>query len=219
MQDINELLLGNRSLAGVLNASAEIRGTRNDPILQSDFAVTGGTVEGVKFNALSGKANYSGRAVDVDARLEQTPAAVLTAVGTIPVPDGPGSTTRTEEFDLAVKSTPIDIALFQPATTQVTKLAGQFSADVRVRGTLEAPRLNGLVETTNGGFSVVATGVTYTNAIARLMFEGDRVLVDRFELSDDDLDRARGDRRTGHRAAQHRGDEPADIDLAVQGAR
>jgi autotransporter translocation and assembly factor TamB len=189
VQDINELLLGNRSLAGVINASAEIAGTRNDPVVQSDFAVTGGTVEGVKFNALTGKASYSGRAVDVDARLEQTTAAVLTAVGTIPVPNGPGSTTRTEELDLAVKSTPIDIALFQPATTQLTKLAGQFSADVRVRGTLEAPRVDGLVETSNGGFSVVATGVTYTNAIARLSFEGDRVLVDRFELSDDDLDK------------------------------
>ena len=189
MQDINELLLGNRSLAGVLNASAEIKGTRNDPVFQSDFSITGGTVEGVKFNALTGKANYAGRAVDVDARLEQTPAAVLTAVGTIPVPSGPGATARTEEFDLAVKSTPIDIALLQPATTQLTKLAGQFSADVRVQGTLESPRLNGLVETTNGGFSVVATGVTYSNAIARLSFEGDRVLVDRLELSDDDLDK------------------------------
>ena len=189
VQDINELLLGNRALAGVLNATAEIRGTRTNPVVQSDFAITAGTVEGVKFNGLSGKANYSGRAVDVDARLEQTTAAVLTAVGTIPVPNGPGETTRTEEFDLAVKSTPIDIALFQPATTQVTKLTGQFSADVHVRGTLESPRVNGLVETSNGGFSVPATGVTYANAIARLMFEGDRVLVDRFEVSDDDQDR------------------------------
>jgi autotransporter translocation and assembly factor TamB len=189
VQDVNELLLGNRALAGVLNATAEIRGTRNDPVVQSDFAVTSGTVEGVKFNALTGKANYAGRALDVDARLEQTPAAVLTAVGTIPVPNGPGTTRRTEEFDLAVKSTPIDIALFQPATTQLTKLTGQFSADVRVRGTLETPRLNGLVETTNGGFSVVATGVTYSNAIARLMFEGDRLLVDRFEVSDAEQDR------------------------------
>ena len=114
---------------------------------------------------------------------------MLTAVGTIPVPNGPGATARTAEFDLAVKSTPIDIALLQPATTQVTNLAGQFSADVRVKGTLEAPRFEGLVETTNGGFSVVATGVTYTNAIARLLFEGDRLFVDRFELSDDDADR------------------------------
>jgi autotransporter translocation and assembly factor TamB len=189
VQDINELLLGNRSLQGILNATADIRGTRNDPLVQSDFAVTSGTVEGVKFNALTGKASYSGRAVDVDARLEQTAAAVLTAVGTIPVPSGPGTTARASEFDLAVKSSTIDIALFQPATTQLTNLAGQFSADVRVRGTFESPRVNGLVETTNGGFSVAATGVTYTNAIARLVFEGDRVLVDRFELSDDASDR------------------------------
>ncbi|HEX6163364.1 MAG TPA: translocation/assembly module TamB domain-containing protein, partial [Vicinamibacterales bacterium] len=188
VQDINELLLGNRALAGVVNATAEIRGTRTNPVVQSDFAVTAGTVEGVKFNALTGKANYSGRAIDVDARLEQTPAAVLTAVGTIPVPNGPGETTRTDEFDLAVKSTPIDIALFQPATTQLTNLTGQFSADVHVRGTLESPRIDGLVETTNGGFSVPATGVTYANAIARLMFEGDRLLVDRFQVSDEDQD-------------------------------
>ena len=134
VQDINELLLGNRSLAGVLNASAVIQGTRNEPVVESDFAVTQGTVEGVKFNGLTGKAHYAGRAVDLDARLEQSPAAVLTAVGTIPVPNGPGATARTAEFDLAVKSTPIDLALLQPATTQVTNLAGQFSADVRVEG-------------------------------------------------------------------------------------
>jgi hypothetical protein len=189
VQDINELLLGNRAVSGVLNASAEIRGTRNDPVLESSFALTSGSVEGVAFNALTGKARYSGRAVELDARLEQTPQAVLTAVGTAPVPNGPGSTVRTTEFDLAVKSTPIDIALFQPATTQLTKLTGQVQADVHVRGTLDEPRLNGLVETSNGGFSVVATGVTYTNGIARFMFENDRLLVDRFEVSDDDQDR------------------------------
>ncbi|HKY22824.1 MAG TPA: translocation/assembly module TamB domain-containing protein [Vicinamibacterales bacterium] len=189
VEDINELLLGNRALAGVINATAEIRGTRNDPVLQSSFALTGGSVEGVKFNSLSGKANYSGRAVDLDARLEQTPQAVLTAVGTAPIPNGPGTTTRTSDFDLNVKSTPIDIALFQPATTQLINLTGQAQANVHVGGTLEAPRLNGLVETSNGGFSVVATGVTYTDAIVRLMFENDRLLVDRFEVSDDGQDR------------------------------
>ena len=189
MQDVNELLLGTRSVEGVLNARAVIQGTRNDPVVDSDFAVTAGVIEGVKFNSFSGEAHYTARAVELDARLEQSPTAVLTAVGTIPVPNGPGVSTRTTEFNLAVKSTPIDIALFQPATTQVANLAGQLSADVRVRGTVESPRLEGQVETTNGGFSVVATGVTYSNAIARLLFEGDRVFVDRFELSDEDADR------------------------------
>ena len=189
VQDINELLLGNRSLAGVLNATAEIRGTRNDPDVQSQFAITNGKAEGVAFNSLTAKAHYAGRAVDIDARLEQTPQAVLTAVGTAPIPAGPGTTTRTELFDLAVKSTPIDLALFQAATTQITKLTGQVQANVHVTGTFDAPTLNGLVETTNGGFTLTATGVAYSNALARLSFEGDRVLVDRFELSDNEQDR------------------------------
>ena len=189
VQDINALVLGDRAVTGVLNATAEIRGTRTNPLVQSDFSITGGTVEGVNFNSFAGKANYSGRAVDVDVRLEQSVSAVLTAVGTIPVPKGPGGTARTGEIDLAVKSSPIDIALLQPATTELTNLSGQFGADLRVTGTLESPLVNGLVETTNGGFRVAATGVTYANAIARLVFEGDRLLVDRFELSDDGRDR------------------------------
>jgi autotransporter translocation and assembly factor TamB len=188
VQDVNQLLLGNRALAGVLNGTAEIEGTRSDPIVRSKFAVTGGSVEGVKFNALSGAANYAGKAVDVDVQLEQNPQAVLTAVGTAPVPTGPGTATRTSEFDLRVKSTPIDIALFQPATNQLTKLTGQLQADVRVAGTIEAPQLNGIVETTNGGFTVMSTGVSYANAVARLLFEGDRLVVDRFQVSDDDND-------------------------------
>ena len=189
VQDINELLLGNRSLVGVINASAELGGTRNEPVVQSTFAVTQGSVEGVSFNSLTGKAAYSGRAVDLDARLEQSPQAVLTAVGTAPIPNGPGHTTRASEFDLTLKSSPIDLALLQPATTQVTQLSGQFQADLHVGGTLEVPRLNGLVETQNGGFTVASSGVTYSNAIARLLFEDDRLIVDRLEVSDDDQDR------------------------------
>ncbi len=189
VQDINELLLGSRSLAGLINAHADIGGTRNDPVVQSTFSVTGGSVDGVSFNSLTGKAAYSGRAVDLDAHLEQTPQAVLTAVGIVPLPNGPGATTRATEFDLTLESTPIDLALLQPATNLISQLSGQFQANVHVGGTLEAPRLDGLVQTENAGFTVATTGVTYSNAIARLVLEDDRLIVDRFELSDDDQDR------------------------------
>jgi hypothetical protein len=188
VKDINEILLGKRPLTGMLNANADIRGTRNDPRVDAAFSLTAASVEGVNFNGLSGKASYSGRAVDVDVRLEQSVAAVLTAVGTVPIPTGPGTAARTTEFDLNVKSTPIDIALFQAATTQVTNMSGQMQADVHVGGTIEAPRLNGLVEATNAAFTVKDTSVKYSNALARLNFEGDRLFVERFQVSDDDGD-------------------------------
>jgi len=188
VHDINELLLGRRAITGVLNANADIRGTRNDPRVAAAFDLKAGSVEGVKFNSLSGKASYYARAVDVDARLEQTTAAVLTAVGTAPVPSGPGSTTRTNEFNLDVKSTPIDFGLFQAATTQLADMTGQMQANVHVAGTIEAPKLNGLIEASNAAFTVKDTGVKYSNALARLNFEGDRLFVERFQMSDEDGD-------------------------------
>jgi translocation and assembly module TamB len=188
VQDINELMLGQRAITGVLNANADIQGTRNDPRVQANFSLTAGSVQGVQFNSFTGRASYEGRAADVAVRLEQTPAAVLTAAGTVPVPSGPGAATRTDQFNLDVKSTPIDLGLFQAATTQLTNMTGQLQADVHVAGTIEAPKLNGLVEAMNAGFSVKDTGVVYSNALARLNFEGDHLFVERFQVSDNDGD-------------------------------
>ena len=60
VRDINELMLGARSLDGVLNATAEIGGTRADPRVQATFALTNGNVQGVAFESLSGKAGIRG---------------------------------------------------------------------------------------------------------------------------------------------------------------
>ena len=42
VRDINELMLGRRTLDGVLNATAQIRGTRVDPRIETTFAITNG---------------------------------------------------------------------------------------------------------------------------------------------------------------------------------
>ena len=60
---------------------------------------------------------------------------------------------------------------------------------MHVGGTLEAPVLTGLAELSNAAFAVAATGARYTNALARLTFEGERLFVDRFEVTDDGKDR------------------------------
>ena len=105
--------------------------------MQASFSVTGGSAQGVAFQSFGGTADYEGRAVKLDARLQQNASAFLTAVGTIPVPTGPGEASRTDVFDLQLKSSPIDVALFQAATTEVTNLSGQMLADMHVGGTME----------------------------------------------------------------------------------
>jgi translocation and assembly module TamB len=189
LQDVSQFFPSQRQVSGLLNATAQVRGTRSDPQVQADFSVTGGSVQGVAFESLTGKANYAGRAVDLDARLQENPSAVLTAVGLVPLPSGPGERSRTEAFDLNVKSTTIDLGLFQAATTQVTALSGQMQADLHLGGTIASPALNGQLNVTNAGFSVPATGVIYKNAAAQLTFQGDHVAVDRFSVSDSDNSR------------------------------
>jgi len=189
VRDINEMLLGQRQLDGVLNATAEIRGTRADPQVQAVFAITNGNVQGVTFESFGGKAEYQAQAANVDVKLQQNPAAFLTAVGTVPVPGGPGSQSRGDAINLAVKSSPIDVALFQPATTELTNLSGQVQADLRIEGTMEVPRFDGQLNLTNAGFTVQSTAVVYSNAMARLSFSGDRVSVERFEVADNDRDK------------------------------
>ena len=51
-------------------------------------------------------------------------------------------------------------------------------------GTIESPKLDGQLNITNAGFTVPMSGVVYRNALARLIFEGDRVVVDRFQIAD-----------------------------------
>jgi translocation and assembly module TamB len=60
---------------------------------------------------------------------------------------------------------------------------------LRIQGTVETPRLNGAVNLTGAGFTVESTAVGYSNALARLTFDGDRVSVERFEVSDNDRDK------------------------------
>jgi TamB, inner membrane protein subunit of TAM complex len=186
VQEINQLLLGDRELGGVLNGTALVRGTRSDPRVDADFSVTGGTVQGVTFESVSGKASYEARSVDLDVRLQQNASAVLTAVGLVPVPNGPGVRSRTDVLDLNLKSTPVDLALLQVVTSQVANLTGQLQADLHLGGTLESPSLNGQLDISNAGFRVPATGVLYRNALARLTFENDRLIVDRFAIGDAD---------------------------------
>ncbi len=188
IRDINQLMLGQRQFDGLLNATASIRGTRSDPRIDADLRIQNGTVQGVGFESLTGTAAYEGRAATVDLRLQQNPSASLTAVGRVPVPGGLGDRTRTNEFDLQVQSSPIALALFQPATTQLTNLSGELEANLHVGGTIEAPRLDGQLNVAGAGFTVAPTAVTYSGALARLTFEGDRLLVDRFQISDEDHD-------------------------------
>ena len=127
-------------------------------------------MEGVAFNSLTGKADYA----RAGGRRRRAPGA--DACGGAdrgrhragPERSGHDRSHRRNSIS-TVKSTPIDIALFQAATTQLTKMTGQMQAERPRRGhdrSAAVERAASKRRTPASAFT--ATGVTYSNALARL---------------------------------------------------
>ena len=182
--DVNQLLLGTRKLEGVINAQGTVGGFLKAPTIDANLAVTAGAVEGVHFDALRADVKYSGDRATIDAALDQTATNRLTAVGTLPISSGGAPSTAALEFK--VKSTPIDLGLAQAFTKEVSAIGGVGVVDMTVTGSLQDPILDGAVQIDNGTFTVEGTGVTYTNATARIQFAENRLRIGQFQLQDED---------------------------------
>ena len=90
-----------------------------------------------------------------------------------------------DEIDLHVKSTALNLGIVQGFTTQVTNVTGTLEADVHVTGSGEDPHLQGFVDIKNGAFGVPAGGVSYTGLNTRIELEPDKVRLQKFAILDE----------------------------------
>jgi autotransporter translocation and assembly factor TamB len=185
--DINRVLLGSRTLTGLLSGTAHLGGTPASRAATAKFTVTSGSVQGTTFNAFNAAAEYRDRRLTIDASLDQQPGARLTATGFVPIAIG-GATPLSgdEPLDLRVGSTEINLGIFQAMTTEVSGLTGTGRFTLHVTGTPHAPVLDGSADLVNAGFKVEATGMSYVGANARLRFANDKVTIDQFVVRDED---------------------------------
>jgi autotransporter translocation and assembly factor TamB len=181
--DLNRMLLGTKKIEGLLNGTAELRGLVTNPEVTSNIAVTNGVVEGTKFQSFAGKIDVRDRVATIDVRLDESATNALTARGTVPLPGEPAPAAG---LDVQVTSAAIDLGLLQAFTEEVQKISGTGQVDVRVTGTLAAPRANGTVALDKGQFSLASTGLTYTGLKAQVRVEDNKLFIDEWQMADDD---------------------------------
>ncbi len=169
--------------AGVLDLNATIRGTRERPTVSGDVTIVNGRVRRVSYQKLAGHVDYSSGSFAIDFRVDEAPGVWLTAKGTVPrslfdanLPEQP--------IEVAVLSSPINLALVEGLTDVVTKVRGTLRLDVKAIGTSRDPHFDGLVEVSDAGFLTTATGSTYKNAHAVFRFARDRITVDHLHVED-----------------------------------
>jgi len=200
LSTIDALMLRPPMLSGNLNATVEISGTTDAPKVQGKFDVTQGAFRQVHFNSFAGTVDYERRGITVNAKLEQSPANWLEAKGYVPTAafrkaaeaaEAGGTThlaaaSKEDSFDLHVNSTAIDLGLVQGATTALTNVTGTVQATIDITGPAGDPHPGGAVTVKNAAFTVVPTGVTYTNLDGRIELEPDRVHIADIEVLDND---------------------------------
>ncbi|HEY7290688.1 MAG TPA: translocation/assembly module TamB domain-containing protein [Vicinamibacterales bacterium] len=177
---VDALLLREPQLAGRLNASAKISGTKENPRVDGKFAIDAGGFRRFKYQTLSGTAVYADGGADVDAWLEESPTSWLVAKGYVPVTND----ARRRAYALRVDSSAIDIGLVQGFTTALTDVTGVLQANVEIQGEVGDPHPVGTVGIENAAFKVVSTGVAYSKLDGQLDLQQDKVHIAKLDVLD-----------------------------------
>jgi autotransporter translocation and assembly factor TamB len=190
-----QLLVGipDPQIGGVLTANATLGGTLAKPNAAGTFDVKQGTFRQVTFDALTGNASFDGRHIALAARLDQSAGASLTAKGTLPIAlfmnrDEADASTLSEQINLEIHSTPVNLALVSGLTTAVTDISGTGQVDVTVKNTVKDPQVDGTLRLIGGAFTVAATGAAYNTINGTIRFTPTQVLIESFTARDDGND-------------------------------
>jgi autotransporter translocation and assembly factor TamB len=188
---LDMLLLGDQRLAGRFTGTAAIRGTTDSPQVAAEFTLTQGAFQTFKFESLAGTVDYAERDVTLDVRLQQTPAAWLTAKGRAPLtlfrpnpPDLAEAHGAGGPVDIQIASSDVDLGVVQGFTSYVTDVTGTMQANVRVTGTGYDPHLDGAIDIRGGAFAIPDLGTNYTGLDTRIELRPDVVRVQEFKILD-----------------------------------
>jgi hypothetical protein len=190
---LDTLLLGDGRVAGRFTGDAEMSGSIKAPNVTSKFTLSQGAFRNFTFEALSGTVDYTPSGVVMDVRLQQTPAAWITAKGVAPAalfrPTPPGTDARDNTgaggvLDVQIASSPIGLGIIQGFTPYVTNVTGTMQANVKLTGTGFDPHAEGVIEIQGGAFDIPDAGTRYTGLDTRLDLKPDVVTVQEFRILD-----------------------------------
>ncbi len=192
ISQIERLALQNRGFTGRLDGTAKIQGSLDQPLVSGNVSVTNGGFKGYKYESLTAKVDYNPSAIGLDATLQQSPTAAITAKGTVPMTlfrraeAGHVAARTGDEIDLRITSSPLDLGIVQGFTTAVTDVTGILRVDLRLTGAGEDPHAEGIIDIQGGGFAVPATGVSYSGLQTSLAVSPDRLMIPKLQIVDEE---------------------------------
>ena len=194
LASVDTLLLRPPQFTGRMSASGTISGTKDAPQVEGNFQITKGGFRQFHYDSFAGTMTYNGKGVTLDTRLQQNPAAWVTAKGYVPTAAFNYSATEarphheavsaSDRIDLHLESSPIDLGVVQGFTTALTNVTGTVQAKVDVTGAADDPHPTGEITVQHGAFTVEPTGVAYTSLDGRIDLQPDKLHISDITILD-----------------------------------
>ncbi|HET7251428.1 MAG TPA: translocation/assembly module TamB domain-containing protein [Gemmatimonadales bacterium] len=176
--------------AGNVAADVMLRGSRRDPEYQGRFAVV---PDSAGAPSLDGTFNYAARRLDAAASLKSDGHEVVGFSAHLPLDLALLPVARRQLPDtLAIRARAdgADLSPVQAFTSTLRNVRGRLTADLGIRGTWDAPRLDGRLRIDSGGLDVPSLNVSWGRIAGRLRLGGDTIYVDTLGVESGERGRA-----------------------------
>ncbi len=175
--------------SGILDVTAEIKGTATSPLVNGKFVIDGAVLNEYKFTDFSGNIGLKNNRLNTDIRIVPEQQGRLKLTGEFPMlaeldsmkfnfnpKDSLAANLIIEQFPLAVLQN-IEIA---------REIKGYIEGSVDVSGTLESPDPKGNIHLVDASLEVPEYGIDYENIVLNLKFLPEAVQLDSFYIKSED---------------------------------
>lgn len=172
-------------VGGSLSLTVHVAGTGASPAMELQAALDDGRFGEFHVPRFEALGRYVDRRLSLKAGLWREGAQVVGLTGSLPIDLALTDVAKRQLPDslaIRIRSDSVDLAVVDALTVLVSKVGGQVSADVRIGGTWDEPRLTGAIDVRNGAVTVPALGARYTGIDARLALEDNRIEVAKARL-------------------------------------
>ena len=167
---------------GSVNADLTLRGSQREPTYDGRFALV---PDSAGAPSVEGTFAYARRRVDAAASLRRGDREVVGFTAHLPLDLALVKVPRRQLPDtLAIRARAdgADLDALEALTTQLRDVRGRLTADVGIRGTWDAPRLDGTLRIDSAGVGIPDLNVRWDAIAGRLRLGGDTIYVDSLGL-------------------------------------
>ena len=165
-------------IGGTMTATLGVSGTRARPVYTGSFALSAASFGDFRTPYVDGTMAYQDQRLDGTMHVWRSGQRVLNLTAHLPLDLALEPVARRQLPDtLAVRAVAdsVDLSVLEAVTPVLKRVEGYLSADAGIRGTWDAPRLDGAIRIDSAGATIPSIGARYDQLAGRFRLSGDTI--------------------------------------------